>query len=273
MSIIYRIVLSIKKGGGHLQELFNLQGKTAIITGGGRGLGKQMATALAKAGANLVLCSRKVEACEAVCKELRPLGVQCLAIQCDVTKAADIQKVINATVNTFGSIDILVNNSGASWSAPVDDLPEEKWDYVMDVNAKGTFLFSQAAAKVMVLQGSGKIVNIASVLGLGGVNPQLMDTIAYNTSKGAIITFTKDLAVKLAKHNIQVNAIAPGFFPTKITKGILENSKHSLQAHIPAGRFGSETDLMGPILFLSSKASDYVTGHILLVDGGIHAQV
>lgn len=256
-----------------MQELFNIRGKTAIITGGGRGLGKQMATALAKAGVNLVLCSRKAEVCEAACEELRQLGAQCLAIKCDVTKAADIQKVIDETINTFGTIDILVNNSGASWSAPVLDLSEEKWDYVMDVNTKGTFLFSQAAAKVMVSQGSGKIVNIASVLGLGGVNPKVMDTIAYNTSKGAIITFTKDLAVKLAKHNIQVNAIAPGLFPTKITKGILENSSPPLHAHIPAGRFGSETDLMGPILFLTSKASDYITGHILLVDGGMNAQV
>lgn len=256
-----------------MQELFNLKGKTAIITGGGRGLGKQMATALAKAGANLVICSRKVEACEGVCKELVQFGVQCLAIKCDVTKVADIQKVIDQTANTFGTIDILVNNSGTSWAAPFMDLPEEKWDYVMDVNTKGTFLFSQAVAKVMVRQGSGKIVNIASILGLGGVNPEVMDTIAYNTSKGALITFTKDLAVKLAKHNIQVNAIAPGFFPTKITKGILEKSKHPLHAHIPAGRFGSETDLMGPILLLTSKASDYITGHILLVDGGINALV
>lgn len=256
-----------------MEELFNLNGKTAIITGGGRGLGKQMAIALAKAGANLVLCSRKVEACQAVCKELEEYGVKCLAIKCDVTKVDDIQKVIEETVNTFGTIDILINNSGASWVAPFMDLPEEKWDYVLDVNTKGTFLFSQAAAKVMVPQGSGKIVNIASVLGLGGANPKVIDTIAYNTSKGAIITFTKDLAVKLARHNIQVNAIAPGFFPTKITEGILEKSKHPLHAHIPAGRFGSDTDLAGPILLLTSKASDYITGHILIVDGGITALV
>jgi gluconate 5-dehydrogenase len=256
-----------------LQELFNLKGKTAIITGGGRGLGKQMATALAKAGANLVICSRKVDTCEEGCKELLQFGVQCLSIKCDVTKVDDIQKVIDETVNTFGTIDILVNNSGTSWAAPFIDLPEEKWDYVMNVNTKGAFLFSQAAAKVMVPQGSGKIVNIASVLGLGGVNPEVMDTIAYNTSKGAMITFTKDLAIKLAKHNIQVNAIAPGFFPTKITKGLLEKSKNPLRDHIPAGRFGSETDLMGPILLLTSKSSDYITGHVLLVDGGINALV
>ncbi|WP_075980576.1 SDR family oxidoreductase [Bacillus massilinigeriensis] len=255
-------------------SLFDLSGKTAIITGGGQGLGKQMATALAKAGANIVLCSRNMDICEETSKELsNNFGVKCLALKCDVTKKEEILSVVEETMQTFGSIDILINNSGTSWFAPFMDMPEDKWDYVMEVNMKGTFLFSQAVAKVMIAQGSGKIVNIASVLGLGGVQPKILNTIAYNSSKGAVITFTKDLAVKLAKHHIQVNAVAPGFFPTKITRSVLEKNQMPLQAHIPAGRFGNDTDLMGPIIFLSSKASDYMTGHILIVDGGITASI
>jgi NAD(P)-dependent dehydrogenase (short-subunit alcohol dehydrogenase family) len=280
MHLLRRLVYTIRNeffrgSEGLLQELsiFDLSGQTAIITGGGRGLGKQMAISLAKAGANVVLCSRKVQACLEVCEELTEEGHRCLALQCDVTKVDEIQRVIDETLLHFGRIDILVNNSGTSWAGPFMELPLEKWDYVMDVNVKGTFLFSQAAAKVMVTQGSGKIINIASVTGFGGTPSALMDTIAYNTSKGAVITFTKDLSVKLARDNVQVNAIAPGFFPTKITRGILVQSKFNLENHIPAGRFGNETDLMGPILFLASKASDYITGHVLVVDGGISALV
>jgi gluconate 5-dehydrogenase len=250
-------------------DLFSLQNKTAIVTGGGKGLGAQIANALAEAGANVIVCSRDLVACQKVSEDLKAKGVQSLAYSCDVTKEEDIQFVIDETVKKFGTIDILVNNSGTSWMAPTLDLPADKWDKVMNVNLKAVFLFSQKAAKIMVEKGGGKIINIASVSGMGGTDPTLMDTIAYNTSKGGVITFTKDLAVKLAPHNIQVNAIAPGMFPTKITKSILEHSAPALKLQIPSKRFGGEHDLKGAAVFLASNASDYCVGHILVVDGGM----
>ncbi|QNG59309.1 SDR family oxidoreductase [Metabacillus idriensis] len=252
-----------------LHELFSLKNKTAIVTGGGRGLGARMAMTLAEAGANIVVCSRDLKNCEQFSEKIKEKGVQSLALSCDVTNQQDIERVIAETLSKFGTIDILVNNSGTSWTAPVLELPADKWDKVMNVNVRGLFLFSQAAAKVMTKQGSGKIINIASVTGMGGTHPELLDTIAYSTSKGAVLTFTKDLAVKLARYNIQVNAIAPGFFPTKMSRSVLEKENAMILKGVPARRFGQEQDLDGAILFLSGKASDYVIGHVLVVDGGI----
>ncbi|PLR69224.1 SDR family oxidoreductase [Bacillus sp. UMB0893] len=252
-----------------LHELFSLKNKTAIVTGGGRGLGARMAMTLAEAGANIVVCSRDLKNCEQFSEKIKGKGVQSLALSCDVTNQQDIERVIAETLSKFGTIDILVNNSGTSWTAPVLELPADKWDKVMNVNVRGLFLFSQAAAKVMTKQGSGKIINIASVTGMGGTHPELLDTIAYSTSKGAVLTFTKDLAVKLARYNIQVNAIAPGFFPTKMSRSVLEKENAMILKGVPARRFGQEQDLDGAILFLSGKASDYVIGHVLVVDGGI----
>ncbi|WP_409299883.1 SDR family oxidoreductase [Peribacillus sp. SCS-155] len=255
----------------NVNSLFDLSGKTAIVTGGSRGLGKQIAHALAEAGANIVVCSRNIDACKEVSGQLKQIGVDSIACSCDISKKEDVENVINETMKVFGRLDILVNNSGISWISPVLQLPEEKWKKVIDVNVHGTFLFSQAAAKVMVKQGYGKIINIASIAGHGGTSPDVMEAIAYNTSKGAIITFTKDLAVKLARHGIQVNAIAPGFFPTKITKKVLEESNFDIALNIPARRFGNDTDLKGAAVFLASSASDYLVGHVLDVDGGITA--
>ncbi|MGG1674338.1 SDR family oxidoreductase [Neobacillus sp. NRS-1170] len=255
----------------NIQELFNIKGKTAIVTGGGRGLGEQMALALAEAGANVVVCSRKLEACQEVSDRLVNLGVRSMALACDVQNLDEINFVVQKTLEEFGSIDILVNNSGTGWVAPALEMKPDKWDFVMDVNLKSIFLFCQAVGKVMVEQGSGKIINIASVTGFGGQDPKIMDTICYSTSKGALINFTKDLAVKLAPSNVHVNAIAPGFFPTKMTKGMEDNDK--ILDRTPMGRYGSEFDMKGPALFLASSASDYVTGHVLLVDGGLVAQV
>ncbi|MFB7641827.1 SDR family oxidoreductase [Peribacillus butanolivorans] len=251
--------------------MFDLTNKTAIITGGGRGLGKQIALALAEAGANIVIASRNLSVCKEVCDHLQSIGNKAVAFECDITNKSDIEHVVKETVSQFGAIDILVNNSGTSWSGPLLDVPEDKWEKVLKVNVTGTFLFSQAVAKVMLQQKSGKIINIASVSGLGGSIPEVLDTIAYNTSKGAVITMTKDLGVKLARHGIQVNAIAPGFFPTKITKKILEESNFDIVGQTPAGRFGNEEDLKGAAVFLASKASDYLVGHVLIVDGGIAA--
>ncbi len=256
----------------HVLELFSLKGKTAIVTGGGRGLGAQIAQGFAEAGANLVLCSRKVENCEEVAAHLKKeCGVEVLALSCDITNREEIDRVVEQTLERFGSIDILVNNSGATWGAPAVDMPLEAWQKVLNVNVTGTFLFSQAVGRQMLEQKSGKIINISSVASLGGTDPAVMDTIGYNTSKGAINTFTKDLAVKWGPSNIQVNAIAPGFFPTKMSKVLIEHGKDHFLRGTPLKRFGSDTDLKGVALFLASKASDYITGDIVIVDGGSHA--
>ncbi|KEZ49907.1 MULTISPECIES: SDR family oxidoreductase [Metabacillus] len=256
----------------HIKELFDLKDKVAIITGGGRGLGAQMAEGFAQAGASLVLCSRKAAACEDTAQRLSSeYGIKAIALGCDVTNQADVKNVVQTAVDTFRKIDILVNNSGATWGAPVQDMPLDAWNKVMNVNVTGTFLMSQEAGKHMIQQKSGKIINIASVAGLGGTDPRYMDTIAYNTSKGAVITFTKDLAVKWGQYNINVNAIAPGFFPTKMSQVIIENGKDHFLNMTPLKRFGTDQDLKGAALFLAAKASDFMTGDVLVVDGGTHA--
>ncbi|MGE7672817.1 SDR family oxidoreductase [Lysinibacillus sp. NPDC094403] len=250
-------------------DLFSLKGKTAIVTGGGRGLGAQIAQGFAEAGANIVLCSRKVEACEEVAAELAKLGVQTLALACDVTKPEDVANVVSKTLESFGKIDILVNNSGASWGTPAVEMPYEAWQKVFDVNVNGTFLMSQAIGKIMLEQKSGKIINIASVAGLGGTLPEFMDTIGYNASKGAVITLTKDLAVKWGPYGVNVNAIAPGFFPTKMSNVLIERGQDYLMGVTPLKRLGSENDLKGVALFLAAAASDYITGDVIVVDGGM----
>ncbi|MFT9597932.1 SDR family oxidoreductase [Mesobacillus sp.] len=254
----------------HVSELFSLKGKVAIVTGGGRGLGEQIAIGFAEAGANVVVCSRRVEACEEVSGKLKEIGVESLALKCDITNPEDVKNVVEQTVEKFGRIDILVNNSGASWGAPAEEMPLEAWQKVLNVNVTGTFLMSQAAGKVMLEQGAGKIINIASVAGLKGSNPKVMDAIGYNASKGAVITFTKDLAVKWGPRGIYVNAIAPGFFPTKMSKGLLEKGGQAILEGTPLRKFGSDTDLKGVAVFLAASASDYITGDVVVVDGGTH---
>ena len=250
-----------------VQELFDLNGKVAIVTGGSIGLGRQMAEALAEAGADLVLCARKKERCEKAAKELETLGADVLALGCDVKKPAEVQSVLDATVERFGRLDILINNAGTSWGAPVEEMTLEQWNKVIETNLTGTFLFSQAAGKVMVPQKSGKIINITSVAGIHGAPPSFQ-AIGYHASKGGVIAFTKDLACKWGQHNIQVNAIAPGWFPTNMSAVVIERNRETFLKRLPLGRFGSENDLKGAAVFLASAASDFVTGHVLVVDGG-----
>jgi NAD(P)-dependent dehydrogenase (short-subunit alcohol dehydrogenase family) len=251
----------------NVKQLFDLTGRVAIVSGGSMGLGRQMAEGLAEMGANLVLCARKQERCEEAAEALRSRGVQALALGCDVKDRAAIQGVVDATLAKFGRVDILVNNAGVSWGASVEEMTLEQWDKVLSTNLTGTFLFCQAAGKAMVAQGSGKVINIASVAGLGGASTELQ-AIGYHASKGGVIAFTKDLACKWAPHNIQVNAIAPGWFPTHMSGWVIEHRKDSLLAKIPLGRFGGDHDLKGAAVFLASDASAYVTGHVLVVDGG-----
>lgn len=252
----------------NVKHLFDLSGKVAVITGGSIGLGRQMAEGLAEMGADVVLCARKKERCEEAAHELAKLGVRTAALGCDVKDPANIQKMVDDSVSQFGRIDILINNAGISWGALVEKMTLEEWNKVIETNLTGTFLCSQAAGKVMIRQGGGKIINVASVAGLRGAPPDTVNAIAYHASKGGVISFTKDLAWKWAQHNIQVNALAPGWFPTHMSGKVLEHKQELLLSHIPLRRFGSEHDLKGAAVFLASAASDYVTGHVLVVDGG-----
>ncbi len=249
-------------------ELFDLSGRVAIVTGGGSGIGRQMAEGLAETGADVVLCARHADRCEQAAEELRELGVRALGLRCDVRDPAEVQAVVDRTRTEFGRIDVLVNNAGTSWGAPAEDYPLEGWQKVIDVNLTGVFLFAQAAGRVMIEQHRGRIVNIASVAAFGGAPPELMDAVGYNASKGGVVAFTRDLATKWARHGITVNAIAPGWFPSDMNRVLLEGHGDAYLEHIPLRRFGGPDDLKGAAVFLASSASDYVTGQTLIVDGG-----
>jgi NAD(P)-dependent dehydrogenase (short-subunit alcohol dehydrogenase family) len=252
----------------NVRQLFDLKGRVALVTGGSIGLGRQVAQALAEMGADIVLCARKRERCEQAAQEFEALGVHALALACDVTDAEQIHAVVDAATARFGRIDVLVNNAGISWGSPFEDMRLADWHKVIETNLTGTFLFSQAVGKVMIAQGHGKIINMASVAGMGGAPSEIVQATAYHASKGAVITLTKDLACKWAAHNIQVNAIAPGWFPTHMSDWVITHKRDRLLESIPSGRFGGEDDLKGAAVFLASDASAYVTGHVLVVDGG-----
>jgi len=253
----------------HIQELFNIKDKIAIVTGGAVGLGAQMATALAEAGAHIVLTARKVERCEATAERLsRDCGVRTLAVRCNVGEEAEVTAMTDAVLKEFGRIDILVNNAGTTWGSPAVDFPYKGWKKVLDVNLNGTFFCCREAGRAMMKQGGGKIINMASVAGILGAEPEKMDSVAYQASKAAVVGLTKDLAAKWARYNINVNAIAPGWFPTDMTAWTMEDHGNVLIQGIPMKRFGRDYELKGAVLFLASEASSYVTGHILSVDGG-----
>jgi NAD(P)-dependent dehydrogenase (short-subunit alcohol dehydrogenase family) len=257
-----------KEASKTVKQLFDLTGRVAIITGGSIGLGRQMAEALAEVGANLVLCARKKERCEETAHDMEKLGVRALAMGCDVKDQASVERLVATTVSEFGRVDILINNAGISWGAPTEKMTLAEWNKVLETNLTGTFLCAQAAGKIMLKQESGKIINMASVAGIRGAPPETVEAIAYHASKGGVISFTHDLAVKWARHNIQVNAIAPGWFPTHMSDWIIEHKKDYLLSYIPARRFGTSYDLKGAAVFLASEASAYVSGHVLVVDGG-----
>lgn len=250
-------------------EMFTLKGKTAVVTGGAIGLGCYMATGLAEAGANLVIGDMRGDQCADTCSKIeKEYGVRAVPVTFDVTKMDDCQNLIDVAVKELGRVDILLNNAGYTWAADAMNYPMEKWQQIIDVNLTGLFQLSVIAARVMKEQGKGKIINVTSVAGTGGTRPEEQNTVAYNATKGAVITLTKDLAVKWARYGINVNAIAPGFFPTHMSGGLLEKNKHLVLPKVPLNRLGNEGDLKGPIVFLSSAASDYITGHVLMVEGG-----
>jgi NAD(P)-dependent dehydrogenase (short-subunit alcohol dehydrogenase family) len=247
-----------------VHDLFDLEGKVAIVTGGGTGIGRQMAEGLAEAGASLVLAARKVERCE---EAAAALPTRAIALAVDVRDGASVEAMVERAVEELGRVDVLVNNAGTVWGAAPEDMPLAGWQKVVDVNLTGVFLCAQAAGRRMIGQGGGKIVNIASVAGLHGAPAEVMNALPYNATKGGVIALTRDLAWKWARHGINVNAIAPGWFPSDMANFVLERNP-DLAARIPLGRFGGPSDLKGAVVFLASGASDYVTGHTLVVDGG-----
>jgi gluconate 5-dehydrogenase len=252
-----------------VQELFDLRGRVAIVTGGATGIGLQIATALAEAGADVAICARNAERCEHAAAELAGLGTRTVGLGCDVRDAEQVEAVVARVRGELGRVDVLVNNAGTTWGAPSLELPLDAWQKVIGVNLTGAFLCSQAVARVFVDQGEGgKILNIASIAAFRGANPDAMDAVPYNASKGGLVALTVDLAVKWARHGIQVNALAPGWFPSDMARETLAHGGDLLLSRIPAGRFGGPDDLKGAAVFLCSRAADFVTGATLAVDGG-----
>ena len=253
-----------------VQKLFDLSGQTALITGGSRGLGLQMAHALGEAGAKLMLSSRKAEDLEQAAAELKAAGIDAQWIAADCSKEEDTRRVADETFAKFGRIDILVNNAGASWGAPAEDHPVPAWDKVMNLNVRGYFILAQQVARIAMIPAKrGRIINIASIAGLNG-NPPEMQTLAYNTSKTAVIGFTKTLAAEWGKYHINVNAICPGFFMTKMAAGLITSlGEAKMAAKAPLGRLGDEDDLKGIALLYASEAGKHITGQWLAVDGGV----
>ncbi len=253
-----------------IHQLFDLTGKTALVTGGSRGLGLQLAFALGEAGAKIMLSSRKASDLEEATAELQAKGIDARWVAADCAVEADIHRLADETLERMGDVDILINNAGAAWGAPAEDHAIEAWDKVMNLNVRGYFLLSQRIAKKSLIgKKSGSIINIASIAGLGG-NPSGMNTIAYNTSKGAVINFTRALAAEWGPKGIRVNAICPGFFPSKMTMGTLKAmGEEKLAAHAPLRRLGDDEDLKGLCLLYASDAGKHITGQWLAVDGGV----
>jgi len=255
-----------------VQQLFDLSGKTALVTGGSRGLGLQMAHALGEAGARIMLSSRKAEDLEQACAELQAAGIDARWIAADCAREEDIARLARETLERMGDLDILINNAGASWGAPAEDHPLAAWDKVMNLNVRGYFLLSQAIAKhSMIPRRGGRIINVASIAGLAG-NPFEMKTVAYNTSKGAVINFTRALAGEWGAYGIGVNAICPGFFKTKMATVLIEAmGEEKMAAQAPLRRLGDDEDLKGITLLYASDAGKHITGQWLAVDGGVSA--
>ena len=251
-------------------NMFDLTGKVALITGGSRGLGLQIAEALTEAGAKVILTARKQDELDSAKAHLEAMGGTAATVACDLTKTETIPDVVDQVIAHFGDVDILVNNAGTSWAAPMEDHPIEGWNKVMNLNVTAPFALTQAIGKRCFLpRKTGKILNIASIGGLGGNRADSeMFTIAYNTSKAAMINFTRALATEWGRHGINVNALAPGFFPSKMSEKLIERLEQTLLPSIPLQRFGGEQDLKGPALLLVSEAGRHITGQCLAVDGG-----
>jgi len=251
-----------------IQELFDLTGQVALVTGGSRGLGKEMAEGLAEAGASLMLLARREQWLTPTLNEFRERGFRCEGEICDVSNPEDVQRVVDRTIEVYGKIDILVNNAGVTWGQPIEEHSLEKWNMVLQTNLTGAFLFSQRVGREMLKRKSGNIINVASIAGLVGSMENGQHIVGYVAAKGGLIAMTHEFAAKWAKRGIRVNAIAPGYFPSRMTEKILATDQPLIEAGTPMGRVGSDGELKGVAVFLASAASGYVTGHTVVVDGG-----
>ena len=250
-------------------DLLSLKGKTALVTGGSRGLGLQMAEALGEMGARLALTARKKDELDEAVSHLRKSGIDAAAYVCDVGKRDAIAPLTERILDDFKKVDILVNNAGASWGAPAEDHPLEAWDKLVSVNLTGPFLLSQAIAKRSMIPAKwGRVINIASIAGLMGQDIRIVRTIAYNATKGGLVNFTRALAAEWGQHGITVNAICPGFFPSRMTKATLETTGELIRDWTPTKRLGNDEDLKGLVVLLASEASRHITGQAIAVDGG-----
>jgi len=252
-----------------VHKLFDLSGQVALVTGGSRGLGLQMAEALGEAGAKIMLCSRKAADLEEAAAELSAKGIDARWIAADASKPEDVQRVVDQTMQQFGQIDILINNAGATWGAPAEDYPLEAWDKVMNLNVKTPFFLTKALAAPLRAAASAerpaKVINIASIDGIF-VNP--LETYSYQASKAAVIHLTRRMAAKLIKENIVVTAIAPGAFESDMNTAARDHGD-AVAASVPAKRIGTPEDMAGVAIYLASRAGDYVVGNTIAVDGGI----
>jgi len=255
-----------------IQQLFDLTGRTALVTGGSRGLGLQIAESLGEAGAKILLTSRKASDLEEAAATLQAKGIDTRWVAADASQPDEVRRVADEAMQRLGRVDILVNNAGATWGAPAEDHPLEAWDKVMNLNIRSIFLMSQAIGKLsMIPNGGGRIINVASIAGLSGAGADVQ-YIAYGTSKGAVVNFTRTLAGEWGKYGITVNALAPGFFPSKMTKGVLQTlGADRLARNAPLRRIGDDDDLKGAALLFASQAGKHITGQILAVDGGVSA--
>ncbi|MGB7068575.1 MAG: glucose 1-dehydrogenase [Pyrinomonadaceae bacterium] len=252
----------------HVRDLFDLSGKTAIVTGGSRGIGKEMAEALAEAGASLMLCARRVEWLDETVSEFQAKGYIAKGAVCDVAKPEDVTATVNKTVSEFGKIDILINNAGVSWGAMPEAMPLDKWQHVLDVNLTGCFLFAQAVGREMLKNGKGSMINIASIAGVtSSANGPFYS--GYAASKAGLIGLTRELAASWGRRGIRVNAIAPGFFRSRLSESVIDIYERSIQETNVIPRIGQEGELKGVTVFLASDASSYITGQTIAVDGGM----
>jgi gluconate 5-dehydrogenase len=250
-----------------INELFQLKDRVAIVTGGSRGIGLEMAEGLAEAGASLMLCARRDEWLTPTVAAMRARGFTVEGTRCDVAKAADVQAVVDKTIAVFGRIDILVNNAGVTWAAEPEDMPLDKWQKVVDINLTGAFLFAQAAGREMLKRQSGRIINIASIAGMHA-SVEGPHFAAYAATKAGLIGLTRELAVSWARKGIRVNAIAPGYFHSRLADGAIEMVEESIKASSPIPRVGDAGELKGVAVFLAADASNYITGQTIVVDGG-----
>jgi len=254
-----------------VRELFDLTGKVAIVTGGSRGLGKEIASALGEVGAEVAITARREEWLTSTQKEFECAGIKCLSIVADVSEVEGVKKMVALVMEKWGKIDILVNNAGVVWAAPFDKMTLDKWDYVMNINARGTFICCQEVGREMIKQKHGNIINISSAVGVSAIDPKSGQFISYQASKAAINIMTKQLAVEWGQHNIRVNAVAPSFLSTRLTDALIARTGENMKRWIPLGRIGRPDEIRGAVVFLASEASSYVSGQIICLDGGTTA--